>query len=297
MSKVSFLPNLFVLGAAKAGTTSIYNLLRSHPDICMSDPKEPFFFECEFEKGLKFYEDKYFSNWNGEKIIGEARHRNLYLPYVPERIHSVNPNPKLIVMLRDPVDRAYSHWWHLFSRGLEDLDFEKAIQLDLERIQKGDTIEGDERVAEYCSIEDNVKMFRTYVDSGYYTLQLRKYNSLFKKENLLILLFDDLINKPQNLLDRMTDFLDIDGLKYEELSLEERNVKKVKEASGSQKLIGKYSGLKYLLPVKTKEKILSMFQGTDKKKHRKTLKMLEDHFAPHNASLGEFNIDVSNWNS
>ena len=116
-----FLPNLFILGAAKCGTWTLHGCLAAQAQVCMSDPKEPFFFEAQFEQGLDHYHRTYFGHWNGERLIGESRHRNLYLPYVPERIHRVSPEARLIVMVRNPIERAYSHWWHWYSRGFERL--------------------------------------------------------------------------------------------------------------------------------------------------------------------------------
>ena len=84
-------PSLFVLGAAKSATTALHDYLGQHPDIFMSDPKEPFYFEAEYGLGSAFYFQRYFSNWRGERIVGESRHRNLYLPYVPDRIYSTTP--------------------------------------------------------------------------------------------------------------------------------------------------------------------------------------------------------------
>ena len=97
------LPDFFILGAAKAGTTSLFELLKLHPDVFMSSPKEPFFFEYEYEKGLGFYSRTYFRGWNGQKRIGEARVSHLLLPFVPGRIRASRPEARLIAILRDPV--------------------------------------------------------------------------------------------------------------------------------------------------------------------------------------------------
>lgn len=104
------LPSFFILGAAKCGTTSLHAYLGQHPDVCVSDPKEPFFFEAEFDRGATYYFNRYFSHWAGERIVGEARHRNLYMPYIPERILRFNPRARLIICVRNPTERAISHW-------------------------------------------------------------------------------------------------------------------------------------------------------------------------------------------
>lgn len=142
-------PDLFILGAAKCGTASLYNWLGQHSQICVSKPKEPVFFEAEFHRGLDFYWDKYFSHYQGQRILCDARHRNLYMPYVPDRIHSVNPNARFIVLVRNPIDRAYSHWW-MFHRRSKDKDvFEAAVQDNLARLAKGLRMDTPEEIQLY----------------------------------------------------------------------------------------------------------------------------------------------------
>src|SRR5437016_1099947 len=90
------LPSIFLLGAAKCGTTTLSTLLEGLPDVCFSVSKEPWFFEVEYEQGLDYYRRRYFRHWCGESLLAEGRHRNLYLPWVPQRIHTTNPHAKLI---------------------------------------------------------------------------------------------------------------------------------------------------------------------------------------------------------
>lgn len=137
--------NLFVLGAAKCGTTTLHHYLNQHPSILMAHPKEPLFFEAEYECGNDFYHEKYFATWDGQPIQGEARHRNLYLPFVVPRIKAYAPDDaKFLVILRNPVDRAYSHWWHNYSWGDEKKSFEEAIEDNLERLEKGHLFETEQ---------------------------------------------------------------------------------------------------------------------------------------------------------
>jgi len=119
--------HFFILGAAKCGTSSLYYYLDQHPEILMSTPKETLFFEKEYHQGVDYFRSKYFPNYNGETFLGEARHRNLYLPYIPDRLAKSFPDAKLIIMLRNPVDRAYSHYVHCKNRGIEALNFKDAI--------------------------------------------------------------------------------------------------------------------------------------------------------------------------
>ncbi|MBV9396667.1 MAG: sulfotransferase [Bryobacterales bacterium] len=205
-------PSFFILGAAKCGTTSLHGYLAAHPLICMSNPKEPFYFEAECSYGEKFYFNRYFWQWNDEQVVGEARHRNLYLPFVPPRIHAYNPDAKLIVLLRNPIERCVSHWWHWYSRGLDPLPFWKAVQDDFERIQSGSDLSTPEAAAMYARTLDaqGQGCFRTYLDSGYYYEQILRYTELFPVERLKIIFCDDFFRDPAATVREVLEFLNID---------------------------------------------------------------------------------------
>lgn len=124
-----FLPNTFIIGAQKSGTTSLANMLAQHSDVCFSSPKEPRFFEYEYPLGIEFYIKKYFGEYKGEKIVGEARTTNMMIPFVPERISEINPNAKIIAILRNPIERAFSAWSHFkdMRPGRETRSVHKAL--------------------------------------------------------------------------------------------------------------------------------------------------------------------------
>jgi len=204
-------PSFFLLGAAKSGTTSLHLQLDQHPEIFMSKPKEPFFFEAEFERGPQFYYNKYFGGWKGETAVGESRHRNLYLPFVPARIHAYNPLAKLIAVLRNPAERAISHWWHWRSRGLEPLSPWEAFDADLARIDAGIKLETAEEIDGYAQeLRRNPrKGHGTYIDSGYYFDQLQRYMRLFDRRQLHVMLFDRHVSCPAESLRELFRFLDV----------------------------------------------------------------------------------------
>ncbi len=129
-------PNFFILGAARYGTTSLYRYMQRHPDVFMSSPKEPKFFEAEWDRGADYYWRRYFSGWGGEPVVGEARPANLFLPYVPERVHRLAPDAKLVVILRDPVQRAYSQWRLARLDGLDPAGFAEAIEDNLASLRR-----------------------------------------------------------------------------------------------------------------------------------------------------------------
>lgn len=212
-------PSLFVLGACKSGTTSLHFYLGQHPEVCMSEPKEPYFFEAEYDRGAAYYFNRYFSHWRGEPAVGESRHRNLYLPFVAPRLFAHNPNARLLVTVRNPVERLVSHWWHFFSRQVEDLDLEASVDADLRRINAGrryltqdeqrayeEHLIGEERLT-----GDERGPFRTYVDSGYYAEQIDRYVSLFGRDRIRVTLFDDLVARPSATMKGIFEFLGLDA--------------------------------------------------------------------------------------
>jgi Sulfotransferase domain len=204
-------PDFFVLGAAKSGTTSLHAWLAQHSEIAMSKPKEPFFFEAEYERGVSFYWQRYFNHWAGERLLGDARHRNLYLPYVPARICASAADARLVVILRNPVRRALSHWWHWFARGRDDLYFEAALERDLARIAAGREVSTPAEIAAYSAqlSVDGRGVHRTYLDTGYYAIQLQRYFALFPRDRFKIMIFEEVVTNPQRHCADLFEFLGV----------------------------------------------------------------------------------------
>ncbi len=249
-------PSFFILGAAKCATTSLHDYLGQCPEVCMSNPKEPFYFEAEFERGPTYYFNRYFSHWAGEPFVGEARHRNLYMPYTAERIFRFNPRARLIVCLRNPVERAISHWWHWFSRNQEPLSFREAIRDDWERIKAGVSYEHRSNQDAYARTlqADGKGILRTYLDSGYYHDQIKRYLKLFPKKQLCTILFDDLIRDPIEVMSNLLEFIGADP---------------------ANALRGNYKPLNRSKP--------GMLEHVD----RDTLSWLVQHYRPHNKFLSQ----------
>jgi sulfotransferase family protein len=205
------MPNFLVIGAAKAGTNALYHYLRQHPQVYMSPWKEPKFFAFESEADLGFraangreapvnetvvldraeYEEL-FDAARGEQALGEASTHYLYEPKAPVRIKELVPDMKLIAVLRNPVDRAFSSYQHLVRDDLEPLDFGPALD------------------AEPGRITENFALLYRYVDAGRYTEQLERYESLFPEEQLLVLLHDDLRTDPEGTCRQIFGFLGVD---------------------------------------------------------------------------------------
>ena len=215
-------PNFLIIGAQKAGTTSLHEYLNQHPNIFMSQPKEPHFFskdEC-FSVGIKYYQ-RFFEQLGKQKRIGEASTSyTIYLDLekVVKRIYAFNKNMKLIYILRSPIKRAYSaYWWNV--RGvLEDLSFEDAIAQEEKRINK-------------VPREDPY----SYKRRGLYFHIISTYLKYFPRENLEIVFLDDLQASPIDACNKIFDFLCIE--KFKITKLEKQNPATLPKSKTIQKLI------------------------------------------------------------
>jgi hypothetical protein len=284
-------PSFFILGAAKSGTTSLYHGLLEHPDVYLSHPKEPFFYEAEYDQGMEYYASKYYGGWSGQKAVGDASPRNLFLPFVPERIQKTCPKAKLIISLRNPVDRAYSDWWMNVGFGIEHLSFEDAIRDNMSQLASGTDLAGADGPLiwkEYLQAYFNgpTLKFRTYLDMGYYEAQIRRYYDRFPSEQIKIVYYPDLKSTPNQLLKELFDFLDVDR-SYEPANLTPRMVglgrwgSTLKRMAFELRLIEKTP-----LSVKTALKRLLTQLGDRRPKMSSTSRSwLSEHYYTHNRRL------------
>jgi hypothetical protein len=191
------LPNFLCVGAAKAGTTSLSDILGQHPDIFLPSLKEAHFFDRPdyYEKGLGWYENEIFSKCKGQSAIGEITPSYLYFDYVPERIFAtLGGGLKFIFMLRNPVDRAYSHYLMMVRRGHEKESFESAILMEGDRVRQG--------------FFPGLRF--SYIGSGMYATQIKRYLNFFPKENMFFILFEeDFIKKRTETIRKLLCFLGV----------------------------------------------------------------------------------------
>lgn len=298
-----------ILGAAKSGTTTLAAMLSRHPDICFSDPKEPVFFEAEYDRGVDHYRTKYFKHYQGEPVAGEGRVYNLYLPYVPARIRTTFPEARLIVILRNPVDRAYSHWWHRVTRGNERRSFPAAVEDELSTLQRGQRFphrETEQRWLE--NFHPNAVSSRAvdlrqvpYIEMGYYAEQLRRYRALFPPRQLNVLLFEDLRARPEWVAQTLFEFLDLrysQELAEGDARNEARNRVKGRLAFRVEQ-ISWAMGIARLIPKPTRAAIRRLFP--ERRAERPPLpaatrRQLTDHYAPFNADLEDLlEADIGHW--
>ena len=180
------LPNFIIIGGMKAGTTVLYQYLKQHPQIYMSPVKETNFFvrDCE---SLEEYQT-FFQGVSDQKAIGEASPSYLDHPNVYRRIAHYLPEVKLIAILRNPADRAYSHFFMKYRQQLHGMN--------------------ESEVLNYCT-----KIFeedRGMLKRGLYYRHLQNYFNLFQPQQIKICLYDDLKNDPDALLQDIFQFIDVD---------------------------------------------------------------------------------------
>jgi hypothetical protein len=191
--------NFVIGGTQKGGTSALNRFLRQHPEICMPDErKELHYFDREEEFRRRPNYKHYHANFKpkrGQRILGEATPIYMYWEPAPYRIWSYNPQMKWILLLRDPVERAFSHWHMSKNRGWETLAFAEAVACEAERCR------------EALPLQHRVY---SYLDRGFYAHQVRRLFNIFGRENCLVLLNEDLRNDHAKTLRRVFEFLDVD---------------------------------------------------------------------------------------
>jgi hypothetical protein len=213
--------NTFIIGAPRSGTTSIHEYLSQHPNVFMSRLKEPRYFAYKdevvnyqgpadpvtFNRSTITDREEYvnlFRGVNGEKIVGETSPIYMYRADVAaENIARAVDDPRIIAILRNPVDRAYSDFLNMVRLAREpNLDFRSALEKENERIEK------------------DWSPFYYYTEKGMYACQLEHYYDLFDKSKIKVFLFGDLVEDTQGIMDQIINFL---GIETRELDLNRKH--------------------------------------------------------------------------
>jgi len=186
------LPDFLVIGAMKAGTTFLFAALAAHPHVIRSRRREIHFFGSKFQRGTSWYRTHFPTGIELRRyraMTGEGSTSYLANPDSPGRIRSVLPGVRMIALLRDPVDRAISNYFHEQRTGRETLPIAEALAAEDARQRPGHF---------------------SYRRRGLYAEQLARYNALFPRDQLLVLKSEALFAEPQRVIDRVYRFLDLD---------------------------------------------------------------------------------------
>lgn len=262
------LPNFLLVGAAKSGTTALYSYLRQHPDIFMpAEAKEPMFLaEISNEQydgpGALYAEEKItsledyralFNKVQDEKAIGEASVPYLYYyaKTIPNIIKTLGQDTKIIVVLRNPIERAYSNYLHHVRDGLEPLSFEQALDAENERFRQ------------------NWWWGYQYREGGRYLKQVEAYIHEFGKENVHIELYEDLKKNPHIVTRQIFEFLNVNADFLPNMS-QKYNVSTVPKSFALQKLLMSTNPIRrlavQLLPKEAKKLMRSTLEKANSRK-------------------------------
>ncbi|MCC2614868.1 sulfotransferase [Aestuariibacter halophilus] len=274
-----FPPNVFLLGAQKAGTTQLASYLDQHPDICLSAPKEPDFFTQHFDKGLSWFEQR-FEDTRKCLIDASTSYSCAPLPDyfsadvgrvsayagIAQRIADTVPDARFIYIMRNPTDRAYSAYLHQVRAGLESRPFEQAIEQD-----------------------------SYYLRTGLYQGQLELYLAHFAKDRFHFAFFEEFIKTPHDHVKACFAFLGLD----QDVALHE-NVSQNQSFVYSgpfgrlNQAIGRRGGLnqlvktiKPLIPRSLLEKTAKVMTEKPPKMTEKQRQIVDAFYAPYHASLAE----------
>ncbi|MEM8829546.1 MAG: sulfotransferase domain-containing protein [Cyanobacteria bacterium P01_G01_bin.19] len=284
---MSFPPEVYLIGAQKAGTTTLACLLAQHPDICVAKNKEPHYFTANSGKSLAWYEQQFPERENTLCIDASTSYSfaplssdNSYTTIkcfhnIPQRIFSLNPQAKFIYLLRDPIARTYSGYWHSFNTGREHRSFFEAIKHD-----------------------------HFYLDVSDYYGQLSLWLEYFPLESFHFLLFEDMKQNPERAVKSCFEFLELDLEKIEINVAEHRN------KTQNVNFIGRkfnrvfkqldYSGLGFLAPSLIRNSIKKYTTTCNPKpaSSEPERDFLRDYFSDKNQNLANLTgISLSQWTS
>ena len=194
-------PDFIVIGAQRCGTTSLYWWLCKHPDVAPATTKELHFFDLGYQRSMRWYRQQFPSTRSRRRhlestghvlVAGEASPYYLFHPDAAARVARGVQGARLIVLLRDPVDRAFSHYHHQVRLGQEPLSFEAALAAEPARLASGDPV---------------ATRHHSYHARGVYLDQLDRWSALFAPEQILVIISEELFAAPHRELERVQAFL------------------------------------------------------------------------------------------
>jgi len=287
-------PNLFIIGAPKSGTSTLAYYLGQHPEILVSTPKETCFHILKYDLGINYYIKSYFKGYKNQSIICDASIMNLYFSEITApRIFNDFPAAKLLVILRDPIERAYSDCREAVVRGLETLRFEKTLDVENERLSK-----------DFWPLHE-----RIYFRRGLYFKQLTTYLKYFPQEKIKILIYEEFYRNIYEGLREIFKFIGVDidsnvnvtkSLGVNRMSV--KNIYLQRFFRGDHRL-GAY--IKKVIPNKFGENVLRLrhrimkhnLRNSDNKKiNARFREVLREYYKESNKNLErQLNLNLSSW--
>jgi hypothetical protein len=187
--------HFLIIGAQKCGTSSLAEYLKGHPQIEMASPKEVHFFNFKWDKGIRWYHR--FFDFKHNRIQGEATPYYMVHPEAAARAKQYNPNLKIIALLRNPVERAYSHYQMNLARNWDTLPFLDALKAEESRLANDPNPHVKHAASQHAS----------YKTRGLYAEQLHAWETAFGRENMLVLNYHTFFQHPTEALQPVFSFL------------------------------------------------------------------------------------------
>ena len=205
------LPEFLVIGAQRSGTTSLYSDLAKHPQIVPAIGKELQYFTLFHRRSLSWYSG-HFPRHEKDQMSFEASPYYLFHPYVPERVQAVLPTVKCIVLLRNPIDRAHSHYLHTQRLGHEPLSFEEALTCEAQRMAEAKSHGLDSRTGH------RILRSYSYASRGHYAAQLERWYEHVSPDRIKVLRAEDYYTQPARMYGEICAFLELKSFTPEEFS-------------------------------------------------------------------------------
>lgn len=282
--------DFFLLGALKAGTTTLEALLSTHPKLYTGQVKEPRFFELHYDRGISYLENL-MSDGRPGQLRGDCSPQYLHCPWVPTRLRTHFPKAKFLVVLREPAERAYSHWWMRYSSGAEKRSFEECVERWLEQeLDIGSILAGPDAEKlwkDYVFSRDSrVTPYVFYFDIGKYASHIKRYYEIFSAEQMLVLGFGELVLYPKAALQKVASFLDLapDGFEPDFIP---RN-QGLGPTSVKVKKVAEKLGLSRVVPMTLQDGVRKLFRrlGDRPPKFSPVMReQLRKAYEPHNREL------------
>jgi len=280
----NILPTFFLCGAPKAGTTSLYEYCAEHPEVCMSRPKETGFFFENYEKGIDWFANEHFSHYGGERAIGEASAGNMMHRVAAPRIQKHCPEAQLVFVLRDPVDRIWSHYRFDVNVGFlpPTADFSELIR------------------------NPDSEWRGVMLELGMYRNQLAHYADYFDRSQMLVFLFRDFVSHTETTVRQLFDFIGVDPSAGVDTAETHNASQHLTNAGFYRKLYRAWQPVKHLLPDSVVGSLFEIrssirdlfFHSSDEKPSmdEEDQKYLRDIYARPNARLQDWlEQDLSHW--
>ena len=277
------LPSFLLIGAARAGTTALHWGLKEHPEIFMCEPKEPCYFSDErnWARGIAWYESL-FQSAGRCKAIGEASaaySRYPQAPHVAPRLAELLPDVSLIYSIRSPIDRTYSHYCYLMRLGIS------------------------------CSFDEAIERHPMLIDGSDYLMQIRRYMDYFPREQLHVVLFDDLTSHYATTIQHVYQFLHVADFvpPIDLTSTQQNSATDVATRTAIGRTLRKTALGRAALRVVPKQARLAAYEGLRRARalpspphfppmHPHTRQMLAERFAPSIVELSDWlGIDLTHW--